>query len=127
LLAGALLATSAAAAQAAAPAADAAGAVAAPDAAAPMKAKPKKVGPPTVDVVVSNKRAVTLTALLASASGSTDSKKIAGPLEPGKTVVVHLAHDKACMFDVHGVYADGGSTDATGLALCKDKAINLIE
>jgi hypothetical protein len=124
------LATSAATAQGVAPpAADAAGAVAAPDAAAPAKpkAKPKKAGPPTVDVVVTNKRAVELIALLASASGSPDSKQIAGPLEPGKKVVVHLAHDKACLFDLHGVYADGTSTDSQGVALCKDKTINLVE
>ncbi len=129
LLAGALLATSAATAQVAAPAADAAGAVAAPDAAAPAKAKakPKKAGPPTVDVVVSNNRAVALTELLASASGSPESKKIAGPLAPGKKVVVHLAHDKACLFDLHGAYEDGTSTDTAAVELCKDKAINLVE
>ncbi len=91
-------------------------------------AKPKKpAGPPTVDVVVTNMRKVALTSLLASASGSPDSKKIAGPLAPGKKVVVHLAHDKDCLFDLHGVYEDGANTDAIGVELCKDKTINLVE
>ncbi len=127
--AGVLLATSAASAQVAAPASDAAGAVAAPADAAPAKPKPKpkKMGPPKVDVVVTNDRAVALTELLAAISGSSDSKKIAGPLDPGKKVVVHLAHDKACLFDLHGAYADGTTTDAVGVELCKEKKINLIE
>jgi len=129
LFAGALLATSAATAQVVAPAADAAGAVAAPSDAAPAKpkAKPKKAGPPTVDVVVINNRAVALTDLLASPTGSSESRKIAGPLAPGKKVVVHVAHDKDCLFDLHGAYEDGTTTDVTGVALCKDKKINLVE
>jgi hypothetical protein len=130
LLAGAVLAVSAASAQVVAPpAADAAGAVATPDAGAPAKhkAKPKKAAPATVAVVVVNKRAVALTELLASAAGSPESKKIVGKLDPGKKIVVHLTHDKECLFDLHGVYADGTTTDSDGVELCKDKAINLVE
>ena len=85
------------------------------------------MGPSKVDVVVANERAVALTELLAATSGSSESKKIAGPLEPGKKVVVHLAHDKACLFDLHGAYEDGTTTDAVGVDLCKDKKINLVE
>jgi hypothetical protein len=127
LLAGALLAVGAAEAQTAAPAADAA--AAAPAAAAPQKPKPKpkKVTPPSVDIVVANNRAVELIALLAAPAGSPESKKIAGPLAPGKKVVVHLAHDKACLFDLHGDYADGATTDAQSVELCKEKKINLVE
>ncbi|HEY1944351.1 MAG TPA: hypothetical protein VGH40_19745 [Roseiarcus sp.] len=125
LLAGALLTAGVAEAQTAA---SAAGAPAADAAAAPQKAKPKpKAGTGRVDVVVTNDRAVPLTALVASPSGSPDSKKIAGPLAAGKKVVVHLAHDKACLFDIHGDYADGTSTEAEGVALCKDKKIDLVE
>jgi hypothetical protein len=130
LLAGALMATSAATAQVVAPpAADAAGAVATPDAGAPAKPKPKpkKAEPQTVAVVVTNKRAVALTDLLASAAGSPESKKIVGELAPGKKIVVHLTHDKDCLFDLHGDYEDGSTTDAVGVALCKDKTINLTE
>jgi len=131
LFAGALLATSAAVAQVTPPAADAAGAVNMPGAAAaPAKpvAKPKKpAGPPTVEVVVTNARKVALTTLLASISGAPESKKIAGPLAPGKKVVVHLVHDKECLFDLHGVFEDGADMDATAVELCKDKTINLTE
>jgi hypothetical protein len=126
LLTGALLATSAATAQTAAPAGDAAGAApaAAPD---KSKAKPKKAAMAKVDVVVSNNRSVGLTELLAAPAGGADSKKIAGPLAPGKKVVVHLPHDKACLFDLHGAYDDGTSTDVQGVELCKDKKIDLVE
>jgi hypothetical protein len=138
LFAGALLATSVAVAQVTPPAADAAGAVNMPgDVATPTPAKhaakskaakPKKAAEPTtVDVVVTNSRTVALTTLLASASGSPESKKIAGPLAPGKKVVVHLARDKACLFDLHALFEDGANMDATAVELCKDKAINLVE
>jgi hypothetical protein len=124
LLAGALLATSAATAQTAAPAGDATGAA---PAAAPAKAKPKKPAEAKVDVVVTNKRSVGLTELLAAPAGGAESKKIAGPLAPGKKVVVHLSHDKACRFDLHGAYDDGTNTDVTNVELCKDKKIDLVE
>ena len=129
LLAGALLATSAASAQTAAAPDATAPAAAAPDAAAPQKPKPRPRKPmqPRVDVVVTNARAVPLTALLAAPAGSPDSKKIAGPLAPGKKVVVHLSHDKACLFDLHGDFADGTTTEAAGVELCKDKKINLTD
>ena len=65
--------------------------------------------------------------LLASAAGSPESKKIVGELAPGKKIVVHLTHDKDCLFDLHGDYEDGSTTDAVGVALCKDKTINLTE
>ena len=128
LLAAALLAANAADAQTAAPDA-AAPAAAAPDAAAPQKPKPRPRKPmqPRVDVVVTNGRAVPLTALLAAPAGAPDSKKIAGPLAPGKKVVVHLTHDKACLFDLHGDFADGTTTEAAGVELCKDKKINLTD
>jgi hypothetical protein len=138
LAAGALLVASAAAAQVA-PGADAAGAVAKPVAAKPTpaatpapvkaKAKVKKEAPPPskVDVVVTNKRTVALTALLVSGAGSADSNKVAGALEAGKKTVIHLSRGKDCLFDVRGLYADGSSTEADSVDLCKDKTINLVD
>jgi hypothetical protein len=38
-----------------------------------------------------------------------------------------VATDKSCIFDLHGVYADGSSTDSTSVDLCKDKNVNLVE
>ena len=114
------------------PAADSAGAVPAPaadsTAAKPKpKAKPKKPAEATIAVVVSNGRAVGLTSLVAAISGTPDSKKIAGPLLAGKKTTAHLAHDKACLFDLHAVFEDGAVTDAQGVELCKDKKINLTD
>jgi hypothetical protein len=114
------------------PAADSAGAVPAPaadsTAAKPKpKPKPKKPVEATIAVEVTNSRAVGLTALVAAISGTPDSKKIAGPLAAGKKTTAHLAHDKACLFDLHAVFEDGAVTDAQGVELCKDKKINLTE
>jgi hypothetical protein len=114
------------------PAADSAGAVTAPaadsTAAKPKpKPKPKKPAEATVAVEVINSRAVGLTSLVAAISGTPDSKKIAGPLAAGKKTTAHLAHDKACLFDLHAVFEDGAVTDAQGVELCKDKKINLTE
>jgi len=114
------------------PAADSAGAVPAPaadsTAAKPkLKPKPKKPAEATIAVEVTNSRAVGLTSLVGAISGTPDSKKIAGPLAAGKKTIAHLAHDKACLFDLHAVFEDGAVTDAQGVELCKDKKINLTE
>ena len=133
LCGGALLAAGASFAQTTPlPAADSAGAVPAPAAdAQPAKAKPKpkpkKAAAATVTVEVINSRTVGLTSLVGAISGTPDSKKIAGPLGPGKKSMVHLAHDKACLFDLHAVFEDGAVTDAQGVELCKDKKLNLTE
>ena len=37
-----------------------------------------------------------------------------------------LATDKDCVFDLHGAYADGSKTESTGVDLCKDKNVNLV-
>jgi hypothetical protein len=120
------------------PAADSAGAPPAPDFSVDKPkpkpkptptsmSKPKKPAEATIAVEVINSRAVALTQLVGAISGTPDSKKIAGPLAPGKKVIVHLAHDKACLFDLHAVFEDGAVTDAQGVELCKDKKINLVE
>jgi hypothetical protein len=134
LCSGALLAAGAGFAQTTPlPAADSAGAVpaaapAAPAAAKPKpKPKPKKGAEATVTVQVINGRTVGLTSLVAAISGTPDSKKIAGPLAAGKKTTSRLAHDKACLFDLHAVFEDGAVTDAQGVELCKDKKINLTE
>ena len=91
------------------------------------KPKPKKPAEATIAVEVINSRAVGLTSLVGAISGTPDSKKIAGPLAAGKKTIAHLAHDKACLFDLHAVFEDGAVTDAQGVELCKDKKINLTE
>ncbi len=126
-------------AQAAAPAVPAAGAAAdaakgaAADAADAAMAKPKKMAPlkkmkvkamPKVSVTVSNKSGQGLVELDAAISGGAESAKIAGPLADGKKTVVSVAHDKACLFDLHATFDDGSTSDGSGVDLCKDKKVN---
>jgi hypothetical protein len=40
---------------------------------------------------------------------------------------VTVATAKSCVFNLHGAYADGSSTDSTSVDLCKDKNVNLVE
>ena len=90
------------------------------------KPKPKKKVPPSVMVVVTNSRAVVLTKLEATAdSGS--SKTIVSDLPPGKKKSVKVEHGKSCMFDLHGDYADGSTSDSASVDLCKDKSVNLVD
>jgi hypothetical protein len=52
---------------------------------------------------------------------------IVSNLAPGKKISVTVATDKSCVFNLHGAYADGSSTDSTSVDLCKDKNVNLVE
>ena len=75
-------------------------------------AKAKKL--PFVAVTVTNNRSVSLVELTASFSGKTsDSVSVAKDLPGGKKTVAHLAHDKDCLFDLHGVFDDGQTSDAS--------------
>ena len=125
----AALMTAAVSAQTAAPAANARAANAPPRVAPVAKRhkKPDKKVTPSVVVVVTNSRAVALTALDATPSGGTLPKAIVSNLAPGKKISVSVATDKSCLFALHGTYADGSSTDSTSVDLCKDKNVNLVE
>ena len=90
-------------------------------------AKPHRKTTPTVVVVVTNSRAVALTELDAAAAGGAEAKQILANLAPGKKASVKIPHGKSCVFDLHGAYADGSSTDLTSVDLCKDKTVNLVE
>jgi hypothetical protein len=73
-------------------------------------------------------RTVALVALKAKISGAAgDSVKVAANLGPGKKTTAHLAHEKDCLFDLQGEFADGQEIDETGVELCKDKMINLTD
>lgn len=107
------------------PAATPADAAPATDAAAKPKPKPK--GPPTVVITISNQRAVGVVEVDAAYSGSAASKKIAGAIAPGKKTTAKVVHDKDCLFDVHASFEDGATSDASGVNLCKEKKVNLVE
>jgi glucose/arabinose dehydrogenase len=90
------------------------------------KPKPKKKVPPSVVVVVTNSRAVVLTKLEATADGGS-TKTIVSDLPPGKKKSVKVEHGKSCVFDLHGDYADGSTSDSASVDLCKDKTVNLVD
>ena len=137
----AIFVVSGACAQTAAPATPDASPAAAPapaaTPAAPVKPKPKPKAKaaaaktsklPMVTVTVKNGRAAGLTLLTASISGGNgDPVKVTSKLAAGKSATVHVAHDKDCLFDLHGEYDDGASMDETGVDLCKDKKLNLVD
>ena len=136
---GAALITEAASAQTAAPVPAPAGTAVAPGANVPraaapvakaqkkLRKKPEKKVTSSVVVVVTNSRSVALSELDATPSGGTLSNTIVSNLAPGKTISVTVATAKACVFNLHGAYADGSSTDSTSVDLCKDKNVNLVE
>jgi hypothetical protein len=120
--------TGAAFAQTTAPAADAPAAT--PADAAPTKAKvmkPRRKVAPAVVVTIANMRGVALTELDATPTGGAPAKQIAADLAAGKKTTAKVAYGKSCVFDLHGAYADGSSTDFASVDLCKDKKINLVE
>jgi hypothetical protein len=81
----------------------------------------------SVVVVVTNSRSVALSELDATPSGGTLPNTIVSNLAPGKTISVTVATVKACVFNLHGAYADGSNTDSTSVDLCKDQNVNLVE
>jgi hypothetical protein len=111
-------------AQTAAPAAPAPAADAAPVKAKVMK--PRKRAVSAVAVTVANMRAVALTELDAAPAGGT-AKQIVANLAPGKKAKAKVVFGKSCIFDLHGAYDDGSSTDLTSIDLCKEKNINLVD
>ena len=89
--------------------------------------KPQKKVTPSLVVVVTNSRSVAFSELDATPSGGTLPKTIVANLAPGKKISVTVATAKSCVFNLHGAYADGSSTDSTSVDLCKDKNVNLVE
>jgi hypothetical protein len=130
LVAGAAFLSGAAFAQTAAPAPDAPASpptATVADAPPPKPAKPHKKATPMVVVLVTNSRAVPLAELDAAPTGGAPAKQIVANLAPGKKTSAKLAHGKSCVFDLHGAYADGSSTDIASVDLCKDKNVNLVD
>ena len=127
---GAALMTGAASAQTAGPAANVLAASvpnAPPARVAKAQKKVQKKVTSSVVVAVTNSRSVALSELDATPSGGTLPNTIVSNLAPGKTISVTVATAKACVFNLHGAYADGSSTDSTSVDLCKDQNVNLVE
>jgi hypothetical protein len=127
LAVGAALMASAVAAENAAPASPAPTVADVPPPAMASPPKPHKKVTPSVVIIVTNSRAVALTALDATPEEGGKPKTIVSDLAPGKKKSVKVEHGKSCVFDLHGAFADGSKTDSTSVDLCKDKAVNLVE
>lgn len=87
------------------------------------KAKPAV----TVTVMVTNSRNADLVQLEAAESGSSDWKKVVGPVKSGKQASAKLPQAGDCRFDLRGMFNDGVSMDASGINVCADKTINLTD
>jgi hypothetical protein len=87
------------------------------------KAKPAV----TVSVTVTNSRKVDLVQLEAAESGSTDWKKVVGPVKSGQQASAKLPQASDCRFDLRGTFDDGQSMDASGVNVCADKTLNLTD
>ena len=97
--------------------------------AAPAKPKPKAntAGASAVTVTVTNSRKADLVQLQAAQPGSTNWKKVLGPVKSGKQASAKLPQAADCRFDLHGTFADGQSMDASGVNVCADKTLNLTD
>ena len=87
------------------------------------KAKPAV----TATVTVTNSRKADLVQLEAAKSGSTDWKKVIGPVKSGKQASAKLPQASDCRFDLRGTFDDGESMDASGINVCADKTLNLTD
>ena len=117
----------AAPANAAAPAAAPAKAAAAPKKAKAAKKKEKAAGGSGASVTMMNSRSVDLTELQAAPSGSDKFKKVLGAVKAGKKAGAQVPRNKDCQIDLHATFADGGTTDASGVDVCKTRTLNLTD
>jgi hypothetical protein len=104
------------------------GAVPPPADAQPASAKPRAntAGAP-VTVTVTNSRKADLVQLQAAQPGTSNWKKVLGPVKSGKQASTKLPQAADCRFDLHGTFADGQSMDASGVNVCADKTLNLTD
>jgi hypothetical protein len=92
----------------------------------PQKTPHKKVTRSVV-VLITNSRAVVLTQVGSDAIRRNSTKGNCLQSCPGKKTSVKVATDKSCVFNLHGDYADGSSTDSTSVDLSRDKNVNVVE
>ncbi len=100
----------------------------APTATAPAKARHKPNAPSDAHMsVVTNGRKVDLVQLQAAEHGSASWKKVLGALKAGKQASAKFPQDGNCRYDLHGVFADGQSLDASDVDVCAQKTLNLTD
>ena len=91
------------------------------------KSKPKPNPAVTVTVTVTNSRKADLVQLEAAVSGSSDWKKVVGPVKSGQQASAKLPQTRDCLFDLRGKFDDGESMAASGFNVCADKKLNLTD
>lgn len=96
-------------------------------AAARAETKPGAKTGAAVVLQITNSRTVALKELDATPAGLFIPKAILHALAPGKKTTAKLATDKDCVFDLHGDYADGSTTESKDVDLCKDQNVNLVD
>ncbi|WP_293865253.1 hypothetical protein [uncultured Alsobacter sp.] len=106
-----------------------AAAVALPGAALAQAAKPAGKAGASYTVKVSNGRTVAVSSLSFVPQGeATGPNLLKKPLEPGKSIsLVVKAKKGQCLFDVAGGYDDEAEITGSGLNLCKDKTLALVD
>jgi hypothetical protein len=90
------------------------------------KPSPKASASASVTITVTNRHSVALVELDATPTGLFIPKKLVANLAAGKTASAKVATDKDCVYDLHGIYADGTDTDSPSVDLCKGKTVNLL-
>jgi hypothetical protein len=96
----------------------------------PASAAPKAAtGTVSLTVKVSNGRTVPVTTLSLVPTGTEPGANLLKkPLPPGQSVsLVVKARKGECLFDVSGGYEDEVEIAGSGLNLCRDKAIALVD
>jgi hypothetical protein len=83
----------------------------------------------SLTVKVSNGRSSPVTMLSFVPQGTeAGGNLLKAPLAPGKSVAVVVTAKKGqCLFDVAGTYADEVEVDVSGVDLCKDKKLALVD
>lgn len=114
-----------------APVAEAVGAAtaAAVRAATPRKAAKKPAAKNAAKVNIVNKRGATLVelAVLSKSAANAQPQMVASGLLAGKRKTTNLTRNGGCIYDVSGAFDDESTIEVTGLDLCKDANINLVE
>ena len=98
----------------------------APKAKAPVARMQKKAAASVV-VAITNSRSVALSELDATPAGLFIPKAIVRNVAPGKKVSATVPTNEDCVYDLHGIYADGSTTDSTSVDICKDQNVNLVD
>jgi hypothetical protein len=94
---------------------------------ATVPSKQKAKAEPSDVLTLTNERGVGLVELDIAKAGGTTFKMLVKKLGAGQKALVNYPRGEECSFDMHVTYADGLSNTLSGVNLCKDGKINLVE